>query len=79
MKKITQRLVGGIAVIMGCAIGALTVALGLGLMGAPWELHFAVHHAATVATTLVGLTVVAIGMVLLIDLIDEGSARRPRH
>lgn len=79
MKKMTQRLVAGTAVIMGSAIGALTVALGLGLVGAPWELHFAAHHAATVATTLVGLTVVAIGMVLLIDLIDEGSARRPRH
>ena len=74
-----QHVVAGTAVIVGAAIGALTVGLGLGLMGSPWELHFAAHHVAAVAMTLVGLSVVAIGMVLLFDLIDGGPTLRHRH
>jgi hypothetical protein len=77
--KIAQRVVAGTAVIMGTSIGALTVGLGLGLMGSPWELHFAAHHVAAAAMTLVGLSVVAIGAILLIDLIDGGPTLHHRH
>lgn len=77
--KMTQRVLAGTAVIMGISIGALTVGLGLGLMGSPWELHFAAHHVAAVAMTLVGLSVVGIGAILLIDLIDGGPDLRHWH
>ena len=46
---------------MAGSLGVLTTALGLALMGMPWELHFSAHHVAAVAVTLAGITVVAQG------------------
>lgn len=62
---------------MGTAIGVLTAALVLALMGLPWELHFSAHHMAAVAVVLTGITVVAQGVVLVVDLLVGTSAQAP--
>ena len=82
MRTMGQRIVAAMAVVMATAIGVLVVALGLALAGAPWELHFAARHLATVATVavvLTGLTTVTIGVVMTIDTIEVMSRPRPRH
>jgi hypothetical protein len=79
VKRLGQQIVAAAAVIMGTAIGVLTVGLGLALLASPWELHFAAHLAAAVAVAFVGLTVVVIGVVMVIDLIDGGPRLRHRH
>jgi hypothetical protein len=79
VKRLEQQIVSAAAVVMGVAIGVLTIGLGLGIAGSPWELHLAAGHAAVVAVVLVGLIVVAIGVVLVIDLIDEDAHLGHRH
>ncbi len=74
-----EKIVAATAVIMGVAIGVLTVALGVGLVGSPWELHFTAHHVAAVAVALTGLTAVAIGVVMMVDLLDGPSRHRHQH
>jgi hypothetical protein len=70
-----QGIVAAMAVVMGTAIGVLVVALGLALAGAPWELHFAARHVATVAVVLTGLTTVTIGVVMTLDVIGRPRVR----
>jgi hypothetical protein len=67
------------AVIVGIAIGVLTVGLGVALAGSPWALHFTAHHLATLAVAFAGVTVVALGVVMVIELVDGGPRLRHRH
>ena len=77
MKNLEDTLVVTAGLVMGTAIGVLTAALGLTLMGLPWELHFSAHHVAAVAVALTGITVVAQGVVIVVDL--AGSSLRGRR
>ncbi len=74
-----EKIVSATAVIMGVAIGVLTVALGIGLVGSPWELHFAAHRVAAIAVALIGLTAVAVGIVMMVDLLDGPPRHRYQH
>jgi hypothetical protein len=78
-KRLGQQIFAATAVIMGTAIGILTVGLGLGLLGSPWELHFSAYHAAAVAVALVGLTVVSIGVLIVVDLLSGETRPHRRH
>ena len=69
MRNLEDRLVVTAALVMGTAVGVLTAAFGVTLMGLPWELHFSAHHVAAVAVALVGITVVAQGVVIVVDLL----------
>jgi hypothetical protein len=64
--------------VMGTAVGILTAALGLALMGLPWELHFSARHVAAIAIPLIGITVVAQGVVIVVDLLASVSCPRSR-
>jgi hypothetical protein len=72
VKSPGQQVAAATAVITGTAIGVLTAGLGLALLASPWELHFTARHIATVAMIVVGLSVVAIGAVMVIDLVRGG-------
>ncbi len=76
MRNIEETLIVTIGLVMGTAVGVLTAALGLTLAGLPWELHFSVHHVAAVAVVLTGITVVAQGVVIVVDLLVGNSLRR---
>lgn len=76
MRNIEDTLVVTAGLVMGTAVGVLTAALGLGLMGLPWELHFSAHHVAAVAVGLTGVTVVTQGVVLVVDLLAGNSLGR---
>ena len=79
MRNLRDTLVVTTGLVMGTAVGVLTAALGLGLVGSPWELHFSAHHVAAVAVSLVGVTVVAQGIVIMFDVLAGSSLRsRPR-
>jgi len=78
MRNIEETLVVTIGLVMGTAVGVLTAAVGLTLMGLPWELHFSAHHVAAVAVVLTGITVVAQGVVIVVDLLAGNSLGR-RH
>jgi hypothetical protein len=78
MRNFEDTLVVTTGLAMGTAVGVLTTALGLALMGMPWELHFSAHHIAAVAVTLTGITVVAQGVVIVVDLLVGASLGRGR-
>src|SRR5262249_56429184 len=73
MRNLKDTLVVTIGLAMGIAVGVLTTALGLALVGSPWELHFAAKHVAAVAVALTGITVVAQGVVIVVDLLPGAS------
>ena len=75
MMNLKDTLVVTTGLVMGTAVGVLTTALGLVLVGSPWELHFSAHHVAAVAVALVGLTIVAQGVVIVVDLLAGSSLR----
>jgi hypothetical protein len=85
MRNFQDTLVVTVGLVMGTAVGVLTTALGVTLVGMPWELHFSAHHVAAVAVALTGITVVAQGVVIVVDLLVGASLRRshpgdrPRH
>ena len=79
MRNLEDTLVVTTGLAMGTAVGVLTTAIGLALMGMPWELHFSAHHVAAVAVTLTGITVVAQGVVIVVDLLVGASLRRSRR
>ncbi len=74
-----EKVVATPAVLMGVAIGILTVALGLGLVGSPWEFHFAAHYIAAIAMVFTGSTVVTLGVIMLVDLLDGRLRHRHQH
>ena len=78
MRNLEDTLLVTAGLVMGTAIGVLTTALGLALMGLPWELHFSAHHVAAVAVALTGITVVLQGVVIVVDLLVGASGRRSR-
>jgi hypothetical protein len=78
MKNLEDTLVVTTGLVMGSAVGVLTTALGLALVGMPWELHFSAHHVAAVAVALTGITVVAQGVVIVVDLLAGSSRLRSR-
>ena len=78
MRNLEDTLLVTAGLVMGTAIGVLTTALGLALMGLPWELHFSAHHVAAVAVALTGITVVVQGVVIVVDLLVGASFRRSR-
>jgi hypothetical protein len=78
-KRPGQQIVATAALIMGIAIGLLTVGLGLELAVSPWDPHFAAHRVAAILTALVGLSYVAVGLVIVIDLVAGGPRPRHRH
>ena len=75
MTNLRDTLVMTTGLVMGTAVGVLTTALGFALLGAPWELHFSTHSVAAVAIVLVGITVVAQGVVIVIDLLAGSPLR----
>jgi len=80
MRNLKDTVVATIGLAMGIGVGVLTTALGLALVGSPWELHFAARHVAAVAVALTGVTVVAQGVVIVVDLLPGASLRRqPRE
>jgi hypothetical protein len=78
MRNLEDTLLVTAGLVMGTAIGVLTTALGLALMGLPWELHFSAHHVAAVAVALTGITVVVQGVVIVVDLLVGASGGRSR-
>jgi len=78
MKNLKDRLVVTTGLVMGTAIGVLTTAFGLGLVGLPWELHFSAHHVAAVLVAFTGITVVAQGLLIVVDLLTGASLRGSR-
>jgi hypothetical protein len=83
VKSPGQQVAAAVAVMAGTAIGVLTAGLGLALLASPWELHFAARHVATLVMVVVGFSVVAIGAVMVIDLVPGGprlhTPRRRNH
>jgi hypothetical protein len=69
MKNLQDTLVAMAGLVMGTAVGLLITTLGLALVGLPWELHFTAHHVAAIAVALTGITVVAQGIVIVVDLL----------
>ncbi|HEY7142378.1 MAG TPA: hypothetical protein VIE44_19965 [Methylomirabilota bacterium] len=78
MRNLEDTLVVTAGLAMGTAVGVLTTALGLTLVGLPWELHFSAHHVAAVAVALSGIAVVAQGVVIVVDLLARPSPLRSR-
>jgi SPW repeat len=79
MRNLRDTLVATTGLVMGTAVGVLTAALGLALVGSPWELHFSAHHLAAAAVAFAGITVVAQGVVIVVDLLAGSSLRnQPR-
>jgi hypothetical protein len=76
MRNLQNTLVVTTGLVMGTAVGVLITALGLALVGLPWELHFSAHHVAAVAVALTGITVVAQGVVIVVDLLICDSLYR---
>jgi hypothetical protein len=76
MKNLEDTLVVTAGVVMETAVGILTAALGLTLVGLPWELHFSAHHVAAGAVALIGITVVAQGVVIVVGPLARSSPLR---
>jgi hypothetical protein len=76
MRNLQNTLVVTTGLVMGTAVGVLITALGLALVGLPWEFHFSAHHVAAVAVALTGITVVAQGVVIVVDLLVGDSLYR---
>src|SRR5262245_57163884 len=75
MRNLRDTLVVTTGLVMGAAVGVLTTALGLALLGSPWELHFSAHHVAAAAVAFAGITVVAQGVVIVVDLLAGSTLR----
>ena len=83
MRSFEDKLVVTTGLVMGTAVGVLTTALGLALVGSPWELHLSAHHVAAAAVAVTGITVVAQGIVIVVDLLaarfPSGAGRDARQ
>jgi hypothetical protein len=78
MKTLEDTMVVTTGLVMGTAVGILMAALGLALTGLPWELHFSARHVAAVAVPLIGITIAAQGVVIVVDLLAIASRPRSR-
>ena len=76
MRNLEDTLVVTAGLVMGTALGMFTAALGVTLIGLPWELHFSTNHIAAAAVALAGITVVAQGVVIVVDLLAGSSPSR---